>query len=305
MIPEELRTLPQWVAWRTEERDGKPTKVPYDPKQPTRKASSTGPATWGTHRQALAVLDADGIGFVFDRFYGGDVMIELVWFCEQAIQETGRFLESLRQLVEQDEESFVSRDEAHGVSSGEPRPRPRVCRGVGSLRSRDKHSNPVFVRAKAIPNKIGTSGLRGLRKAERSCGLAPNRGARPPAEPLEAGPIHRRPVVGVAHQRSCRITRKEIQPASLGCASFVGELVHLPVNAFRVDELARWRHSTPPLESSAGKCTARAGTVNFRRPAPRRNPLRNRRDDRYSRPLQNRDEAVVAILHSVRETQDL
>jgi putative DNA primase/helicase len=41
-IPEELTERPQWVCWRYEERDGKPTKVPFTPYTPIR-ASSTDP----------------------------------------------------------------------------------------------------------------------------------------------------------------------------------------------------------------------------------------------------------------------
>ena len=39
-IPTELKARDQWVAWRVEHRDGKPTKVPYDPFA-NRQASST------------------------------------------------------------------------------------------------------------------------------------------------------------------------------------------------------------------------------------------------------------------------
>jgi putative DNA primase/helicase len=28
-IPEELKTLPQWVLWKPEQRDGRLTKMPY------------------------------------------------------------------------------------------------------------------------------------------------------------------------------------------------------------------------------------------------------------------------------------
>lgn len=40
------------------------------------RASSTDPATWGTYRQALSVLDAEGVGFVFspdDPYVGVDM----------------------------------------------------------------------------------------------------------------------------------------------------------------------------------------------------------------------------------------
>lgn len=76
-IPAELRSRPQWVIWRCQERDGKPTKIPYQAANPSRKASSTKPATWGTFEQAVAVADqADGIGYVFsaeDPYCGIDL----------------------------------------------------------------------------------------------------------------------------------------------------------------------------------------------------------------------------------------
>jgi hypothetical protein len=76
-IPAELRAQP-WVLWRAEPRgDDKPAKVPYRIAEPTRRASSTQPATWGTFNDAveaylsLAELPADpfrgrvvGIGVV-------------------------------------------------------------------------------------------------------------------------------------------------------------------------------------------------------------------------------------------------
>lgn len=43
-IPAELRALPRWVLWKSETRDGKPTKVPYQANGV--KAESDNPATW-------------------------------------------------------------------------------------------------------------------------------------------------------------------------------------------------------------------------------------------------------------------
>jgi len=64
---EQLRALPQWVAWRYEDRDGKPTKVPCW--TATARASATDPATWRSHADATALVAAhpgkfNGIGFV-------------------------------------------------------------------------------------------------------------------------------------------------------------------------------------------------------------------------------------------------
>ena len=78
-IPLELKAQPQWVAWRQEEREGKPTKIPYQPRNPKKKASSTNPDTWGTFEQALSVAQTNGfhgIGYVFspqDDYAGIDL----------------------------------------------------------------------------------------------------------------------------------------------------------------------------------------------------------------------------------------
>jgi putative DNA primase/helicase len=79
-IPGQLAERPQWVCWRLEVRDGKPTKVPYTPGT-ERRASSTDLMTWATFEEALAAYEAGeppyhGIGFVFcsaDPFVGIDL----------------------------------------------------------------------------------------------------------------------------------------------------------------------------------------------------------------------------------------
>jgi putative DNA primase/helicase len=79
-IPNALTERPQWVCWRLEERDGKPTKVPYTPGT-ERRASSTDLMTWRPFSEALRAYEAqeppyDGIGFVFssaDPFVGIDL----------------------------------------------------------------------------------------------------------------------------------------------------------------------------------------------------------------------------------------
>jgi len=65
-IPDQLTERPQWVCWRLEMRDGKPTKLPYTPGT-ERRASSTELMTWSTFEQALAAYEVgappyDGIG---------------------------------------------------------------------------------------------------------------------------------------------------------------------------------------------------------------------------------------------------
>jgi primase-polymerase (primpol)-like protein len=66
-IPETLREREQWVCWREEERDGKPTKIPVTPKGGG-FASSTEAQTWASFEAALEYTEtehADGVGFVF------------------------------------------------------------------------------------------------------------------------------------------------------------------------------------------------------------------------------------------------
>lgn len=78
-VPEELKSSLQWVLWRLETRDGKPTKVPY---QTTGwKAKSDDPTTWATFNAVLDVYIKEGgrfsgIGFVLsedDPFAGVDL----------------------------------------------------------------------------------------------------------------------------------------------------------------------------------------------------------------------------------------
>ena len=74
-LPAELTELRQWVTWQFEERDGKRTKVPYQPGR-TSRASTTNSRTWGSYGDALEATEVDGIGFVFtadDPFCGVDL----------------------------------------------------------------------------------------------------------------------------------------------------------------------------------------------------------------------------------------
>jgi len=69
VIPDALVEREQWVCWREEDRDGKPTKVPVMPASGA-FASTTDPDTWTGFETTLEFLDtgeADGVGFVFSE----------------------------------------------------------------------------------------------------------------------------------------------------------------------------------------------------------------------------------------------
>ena len=68
-LPKELQNTPHWVVWRLVDRDGKKTKLPFDPVS-GKPASSTDPKTWRAFDEALRAYDQGnyaGIGFVFSK----------------------------------------------------------------------------------------------------------------------------------------------------------------------------------------------------------------------------------------------
>ncbi|MER1998394.1 MAG: phage/plasmid primase, P4 family, partial [Lysinibacillus sp.] len=81
-IPSELRSMPNWILWKAEERENgkgetKITKVPYQ--IDGNEAQSNNPSTWSTFPTAAKFYtnsNADGIGFVFskrDKYVGIDI----------------------------------------------------------------------------------------------------------------------------------------------------------------------------------------------------------------------------------------
>ena len=77
-FPKELIALPQWVLWKLERRNGKTTKIPYQPNG--MKAGSTSSATWSDFQTVMGVFlknpDYSGVGFVFsssDPYAGIDL----------------------------------------------------------------------------------------------------------------------------------------------------------------------------------------------------------------------------------------
>lgn len=64
-LPEVLTSRHTWVLWQLEERNGRATKVPHDPRCIERMASSTNPMTWSDYDTAReAAGDRYGVGIV-------------------------------------------------------------------------------------------------------------------------------------------------------------------------------------------------------------------------------------------------
>lgn len=93
---ETMKGHPQWVAWKTEERRGKLTKIPKNP-HTGGNASSTAPATWGSYQQAVLAVQKfgfDGVGFVFSPG-AGLAGIDL----DNCIDEQGRLADWAARIV--------------------------------------------------------------------------------------------------------------------------------------------------------------------------------------------------------------
>ena len=76
-IPAALTARPQWVTWKTEERDGKRTKIPYNART-GHKAQANNATTWAPFGIVLSASRTgyDGAGYVFtaeDPFVGIDL----------------------------------------------------------------------------------------------------------------------------------------------------------------------------------------------------------------------------------------
>ena len=74
-VPAELKALRQWVVWREEKRDGKPTKVPYQISG--NRAQANNPETWTDFNTVIQRSERfTGVGFVFsdsDSYCGVDI----------------------------------------------------------------------------------------------------------------------------------------------------------------------------------------------------------------------------------------
>lgn len=76
-VPSDLQSLDRWILWREEERNGQPTKIPYQTNG--EKAKSNDQLTWTSYEDAATcpnLANFSGLGFVLtkrDRFVGVDL----------------------------------------------------------------------------------------------------------------------------------------------------------------------------------------------------------------------------------------
>lgn len=93
MIPENLILEGKYCCWRYEDRDGRKTKVPYNPKT-NRRARSNDPAGFADYETAVAAISQyDGIGIgIFD----GICAIDL----DNCITDAGRYTQTAIDVIE-------------------------------------------------------------------------------------------------------------------------------------------------------------------------------------------------------------
>lgn len=104
-VPDSLAERDQWVLWRFENRNGRPTKVPYQTNG--ERADSTNRRTWTTFENAWNArgryrLRYAGVGFVFakeDGFAGIDL--------DASLDETGALKPWAHRIVEQFGDTYM------------------------------------------------------------------------------------------------------------------------------------------------------------------------------------------------------
>ncbi len=69
-FPSYLTSRKCWVLWRLETKKERQTKIPYCVRNPSKRASSTDPATWACFEEAMQVLHSSG-----ERFNGVGVAL--------------------------------------------------------------------------------------------------------------------------------------------------------------------------------------------------------------------------------------
>lgn len=94
----ELKSRPRWVAWKWEERDGKPTKPPVNPRTGN-YASTSNPSTWGSYELAARCAverGLPGVGYILGDEDGDLTGIDL----DKCISASGKLKPWAREILD-------------------------------------------------------------------------------------------------------------------------------------------------------------------------------------------------------------
>lgn len=115
-IPTELKNTPQWILWRSEVREGKPTKVPYQ--IDGTMARSNDKRTWSTFATIVKFFNQggyDGIGFMFSK-EDGYIGIDIDHCAEDGTLSD--FAEEVTELINSYTEFSPSGEGIHIITKG-------------------------------------------------------------------------------------------------------------------------------------------------------------------------------------------
>jgi putative DNA primase/helicase len=138
-VPEPLRSVPNWLLWRYESRDGRPTKVPYSARTGL-VCDATSPSSWSDFGSALSAYTESagrysGLGFGL----GPDAGITAIDI-DGCFDQDGTLAAEARRLVEQFQ-SYTERTPggqglrilALGSKSGCPGSRSKALEGIKEI----------------------------------------------------------------------------------------------------------------------------------------------------------------------------
>jgi len=144
-IPASLKKLPQWLVWRSENRNGKPTKVPYSVRGGPGKSND--PSTWSPFDETVKFYsnggNYSGIGFCLDkndRLAGIDL--------DHVIDATGTLNEAGREIVDRFQGSYCEiSPSGTGIrifAYGTP---PRAGKNIGKVKWAEvyDHTSPRYL----------------------------------------------------------------------------------------------------------------------------------------------------------------
>src|SRR2546422_324662 len=136
-IPEQLKKEHGWVNWRLEQRDGKPAKVPVDPRT-GKLASCRDPNTWGTFAQAVKRLGKGGVSGIAFQLKPPFVGVDLDLCRSKATGEVEPWAEQIVDSLDSYSELSPSGQGIHVLVKG-ALPKGRRRKGRVEMYDRDRY----------------------------------------------------------------------------------------------------------------------------------------------------------------------